>query len=576
MQTKKKMTGYPSIDKPWLKYYSAGAINAPLPECTIYEYLWESNKDHLDDTALDFIGTKITYGELFRRIKQVAACYQQLGVTQKDTVALMMLNSPEAVVSLYALNYLGAVADFIYFKKDIEAIVGDIAKTGAKLFVVQELPDMDYSTIIQKSNIEKCVLVPLSTSMPAPVRMIANLKNKRSAAEHPKIVRWSSFLQMGKQDVGYCASDSNQTAVIAHTGGTTGSPKGVMLSNNNLNACVHQTKLADMGWKRRERVVHTIPPFVAYGITIGVHMTLCHGMHCIMIPDPSPTQMGELVHKYRPYAIVGGPPHVESMISYRKMKKEDLCNLNILIVGGESLSLEREKQANEYLKQMNAKARIQTGYGMTETCSAVCVNMDKGRRRVGSLGIPFSHTVIAAFDPETGEEVQYGMDGEICISSPNNMLGYLNNVSATKELVREHNDRAWVHTGDIGKIDRDGFVYITGRIKRIYMVREQTDGGLFKLFPVHIEDTITEIPGVVNSCVVCRKDEERYHVPIAYVELSSAELASQEMEKTIHTHCVQQLPTYCVPEEIIFIDNIPLTVVGKKDYRALEKEVNKE
>lgn len=571
----KERTGFPSIDRPWLKYYSEEAINASLPECTIYEYFWKNNEDHLDDTAIDFMGNRISYGELFSKIKQAAAGFSKIGINSGDVVVLMMLNTPEAIISLYALNFLGAISDFIYFKKDANEIVDDIIRSNAKFFVSQELPDLDFSMICRKTGVTKSVLVPLSTSMPLAVRIVVKLRSWHTVPQTSSVISWSRMLELAKEENIQFSGNPNQVAVIVHTGGTTGVPKGVMLSNKNLNACVFQTKLADMGWERQKKIVHTIPPFVAYGIAIGTHMALCHGMHSIMIPNPDPSQMGKLLHKHRPYAIVGGPPHVESILSYPKIEKTDFENLRILIVGGESLTSERENQANDFLKKMNTEARIQTGYGMTETCSAVCVNMNKGRYRTGSLGIPFSHTIIAVFDPDTGKEQPYGVDGEICVSSPNNMLGYFNNAAATEEIIRKHDNSTWIHTGDIGRIDTDGFVYINGRMKRIYMTRNLSDGSVCKLFPSIIEDTITAIPEVVNCCVVCRFDDKRYNVPVAFAELMSKDVATPELQKRISEYCAQTLPEYALPESVHFIDKIPLTTVGKKDYRVLEENVNK-
>lgn len=570
-----KSTGFPSIDKPWLKFYDSGIQMTELPKCTLYEYLWQCNSPHLNDIAINYFSAKISYMELFGRIEAAASKLSDMGVKEGDIITLMMLNTPEAGIFLYALNYIGAVADFIYFSTDEETIINEIKSNGSKIFISQEIP-LNYDQICMAATVEKCILVPAYLSMPKLMQYVGKLKNKRVRKKSDYILYWDQF-QVGieKAKILPAKYKKDTPAVIVHTGGTTGNPKGVLLSNENLNSCVYQTLVANMGWIRGKTMIHTIPPFVAYGIAIGIHMALCNGMVSIMIPNPDPSQAGKLIRKYHPYAMVGGAPHVESILSDRKIRDEDLSNLKILIVGGESLSPERERYANSFLVSHHSSAVVQTGYGMTETCSAVCVNMNQNRTRFGTLGIPFSHSVIAIFDPDTGEECTYNEEGEICIASPNNMLGYFNRPEETAMLIRKHHGNTWVHSGDIGSIDLDGFVHFKGRIKRIFMTKDVTDGSVYKLFPTYIENIIMQIPEVVNCCVICQPEESRYNIAIAYVQPVFMNPAMQELEEKIYIHCEQILPKYSLPTRIIFIKEIPLTPIGKKDYRALETQLSK-
>ncbi len=568
----KNLTGYPSIDKPWLKYYSEEAINAKLPECTIYKYLWQNNKDHLNDTALNYFDRKITYGEMFVNIKKAAKAFSALGVKEGDIVVMTTVTTPETIYAFYGLNRLGAISNMVDPRTSEEGIRDYIKEVNAEyvLTIDAALPKIKKAVI--GTRVKKIIVVSPADSLPQPKKAAFLLSNKIKG-ETPKLfkrcIRWKDFIEQGKNEKPvYSHYKKDSCCVIVHTGGTTGTPKGVMLSNDNLNASAVQCNLSGFNFKRKHKWLGVMPPFIAYGIGNGLHLPLTIGMTLILLPKFDPEKYDYLLKKYMPNHIAGVPSHYNTIMHSKILKKQDLGFLLSPIVGGDGTEESFEKQIGKYLTTHNCRSNLTKGYGMTEVCAAVCATAMKATNKIGSVGIPFIHSVVSVFEPHTDHELKYGETGEICMLTPNTMIGYYNNEDETNSILKKHSDGTkWVHSEDLGYIDEDGCIFIIDRIKRM-IVRH--DG--FKVFPSQIEKTITKDKNVVSCCVVGvdDKDQSQGKLPVVYAVLvgnANKSTVKAELRKL----CESELPEYAQPVDFVFIDEMPLTPIGKVDYRALEK-----
>lgn len=570
----KELTGYPSIDKPWLKYYSEEAINAPLPECTVYEYLWRQNREYPNNVALNYFGNRITFGKLFECISQTAAAFAVLGVKANDIVVLATVTTPETVYAFYGLNRLGAVSNMVDPRTSVEGIRGYIQEVDAKIVLVLDAAYTKIEQAVEGTSVEKIIVISPSDSL-CGIKRWGYRMTKPSLKLDKKSILWQAFIDAGRgktyEVYPYCP---NQCCLIEHTGGTTGAPKGVMLSNDNLNAMVFQGIYSGIDVRRAHTWLDIMPPFIAYGMGMGICLPLVVGMETILIPAFDPAKFDRLILKYRPAHMMFVPSYWGGLIESKKLRKADLSFIIFAAVGGDSMNLELEKAANSFLQAHGCHHVVKKGYGMTEICAGVTSSTDECSQ-LGSVGIPFVKTTISIFDTQTGVEMSYNHPGEVCITGPNTMMGYYRDDPATNAILRLHEDgNMWVHSGDIGYMDEDGRLFILGRIKRM-IIRQ--DG--FKVFPSLIEKSICTHPAIKDCCVVGIRDKDfsQGQVPIAFVVLIISEAASAYHVKTeLVDICRQELPEYAQPVDFRFLRELPVTSIGKIDYRALEKLADEE
>ena len=572
----KKLTGYPSIDKPWLKYYSEEALNAKLPACTIYDYLYESNKDYRGRTALNYFGRKISYGELFENIEKTARALKQNGVGKGSIVTVLMPTLPETVYLFYALGKIGAIGNMVDPRTSAEGIRDYIQEAGSELLIAVDVVLPKAADILSKTTIKKVLVISPADSLPPVMRTLYKVKQGKSPKINSLCISWKSFIAEGTAYIGDTDTEyeRNLPVVIVHTGGTTGRPKGVLLTNENLNASAVQCQISGLDFQRNHTWLNIMPPFIAYGVGNGLHLPLIVGMEVILIPQFDPKKFDELLLKHKPNHLTGVPSHYGNILNSPKMKNQDLSFVIEPIVGGDSMNIELENQTNHFFGTHNGKCRIVKGYGMTEVSAAVSVCATKACNKIGSVGIPFTHTTISIFDPETNEELPYNQQGEVCMTGPNTMLGYYENPEATSEIVIRHKDGLdWVHSGDIGYMTEEGMLFIVDRIKRM-IVRH--DG--FKVFPSVIEKSIASHEAVQSCCVVGIPDKEHSQgkLPAAYVVLAP-EFSGQksDVRQQLAALCQKELPEYAQPVDYVFRDSLPLTSIGKVDYRALEEKGSK-
>ena len=457
-------------------------------------------------------------------------------------------------------------------RTSIEGIRDYILEAEIKTVVVIDAAYEKILKAIQGTKVDNIIVVSPADSLPQTTTILYRISNRKTHVDKAHFY-WNTFIENGNDQV-FLESPyhENECCVIVHTGGTTGVPKGVMLSNDNLNQSAFQLMNSAFYMARGDVWADIMPPFIAYGIGNGLHMPLIKGMEVVLIPAFDPKKYDELMIKYRPTHIVGVPSHYENIITSKKMKNRDVSYLISPVVGGDTMKIDLEEKVNSFIKSHHGNNNVMKGYGMTEVSAAVSACMSDKINKTGSVGIPFAHTVISIFDPETGEEMKYGEKGEVCMTGPNTMLGYYNNKLETNLVLRKHADgKIWVHSGDIGYMDEDGMLYIEGRIKRI-IVRH--DG--FKVFPSLIENVVLENENVRDCCSVGKEDKDHAQgmLPVVFVVLTENGLKNKERTiEEISELCQEELPEYAQPQDIIVIDKMPLTPIGKIDYMALQKLV---
>ena len=573
-------TGYPSIDKPWLKYYTEDQINTEMPKMSIYRYMYEQNKKYLGRTALSYFGRKIMFNELFEKIEETSKALKAMGVKENEIITVSMPNTPEAVYLLYAISKIGAIANMVDPRTSAEGIEKYIEEVGSDKVIIIDSYYNKVKPLLDSGKLSKVVAVSPAESLPTVLNLglkakgyIEQLKDASKKIEYDdKTKNWQQFISNGKNYTGVTETEfiENRPVVIEHTGGTTGVPKGVLLSNENINSVALQSVLTGIDMQREHTWLDIMPTFIAYGVGMGLHLPLTIGMETILIPQFDAQKFDQLLAKHKPVHMVGVPSYWGTIIKSKKLAKKDLSYMIAPTVGGDSMNTILEQEANEFLKKHNCSSKIVKGYGMTEVTGGVAGTVD-ANNEIGSVGIPFVKQNISIFEPDSEEELGYNQQGEICITGPNTMIGYFDNPEATDAILRVHSDgQLWIHTGDIGYMTENGNIYIVDRLKRMLI---RYDG--FKVFPSMIEKVISQHDAVEACKVVSIADEEHRQgkLPKAHIVLKEEYKENElEIRSQIKQLCSEQLPEYCQPVDYKFRENLPLTSIGKVDYLALEAE----
>ena len=569
---KKELTGYPSIDKPWLKYYSEEAINAPLPECSIYEYLWECNKDHLSDFALNYFGKKMTYETLFFRIDTAARAFRAIGVKEGDIVSIVTVSTVASVICFYALNRIGAVSNFLNVLLEENDLQTYFEEAQSKVVVSLDLFAEKVMNASAGAGVEKVILFSIDYEMPLATKMGYRLKNRKQKKYNSNYIEWDLFLKLGEKQhkISY-TKDPRKMCILAHTGGTTGEPKAVMLSDYAMNAVASQYILAS-GIRRKDVFLNLMIPFVVYGILANVHIPLCLGLEDVIIPRFNSSDWKKYIKKYHPNHVLAVPAYINPMLSDENIQKMNLSCLISAGVGGDGMTDEIEIKLNDLYKRCNSKAKVLKGYGLTEVCATAVVGFSHSNK-IGSVGIPLIHNNVMIYNTDNNSELKYNETGEICLQCPSRMIGYMNNDKATGELFHIHEDGTeWLHTGDLGYMDEDGFLYLTGRIKR--MILTTKDGVAYKVFP-SVPEKVLEENEAVQQCCIVGADDNGDQVLRAFVVITEGQRSDiNQIEQELRSLCEAKLPSYSRPSYYIFLDALPLTASGKVDYRKLEEMTN--
>lgn len=572
------LTDFPSSDKVWLKYYSEEAVESKLPECTIYDYFLESTKKYDDLVALKYYGKKIKYKELKERIDETAKRFIKLGVKEGDIVTLAMPTCPETVYFFYALNKIGAVANFIHPLSNPKEFKHLINEVNTKILIAFDGAMKNINQIIDETSVQRIITCSPTYSMPLFLKEYLNLMNKPFASEDSRYMDYKTFRSLKVDDVieYRCKYTPDTLAVMTHTSGTTGVPKGAKLTNDNFNSMVHQYRVKAANFMPGDTMVTVLPPLASFMLCNCMNMPLCLGVTVDLVVKYKKENIGKyLARKYKGRVhMMGIPSYFEAMLTDKKMQKANLSKLGYIVVGGGSLEEEKERLINEFLKEHNAKVKITKGYGETEITSSATYTFEDSNK-VGSVGIPLLKTNVKIIDIDNNEkELRYNEEGEICFQTPTMFNGYYNNDEETKNVVfTDNNGNRWIKSGDLGYVDRDGILYVTGRIKRLFIV-EGRDKSLTKAFPSRIEKTILESKYVDKCVVVSMPHKTMINAVKAYIVLKENVVFNEEVLNDIEKYCVRDLRETLLPHEYDIVEKLPLNAIGKIDLKALEKGKN--
>ena len=557
--------------KPWQKYYNKNERVVETPNCSLYHYLFESNQDHLDNTALTYFGNKITYREFFEQIDICAKALISQGIRKKDVVSICMPNTPEAVIMFYAVSKIGAVSNMIHPLSAEEEIKRSLIETKSVMLLTVNFNYKKIVNYIDDTNVYKVVLSSPRDSMPFPMNLgyyLLEDRKVKSPKKNEKIIKWNDFYNKGTNYDAeiFVKVSKDDPAVILHSGGTSGTPKSIILSNGNINVVPNQAHIALPDIAVGDSMLGILPMFHCFGLVECVHYPLTTGLELILIPRFDASRFDKLLRKYKPTFIAGVPTLFEALLKNKHMDDIDLSNVKYVVSGGDSLNEERNKRINDFLQAHGSVKGIVQGYGMTETGGG-CIFSTTNSYTLGSVGIPLPSNDLKIVDPETKKEVETGQVGEIQISGPSVMLGYLNNEKETNSVLEKDKEgKVWVHTGDLGYINKNGCLFFVQRLKRLII----SSG--YNVYPSHIEEVLNKHEYVLNSCVVGIPHPYKVQVPKAYIVLKSEYKDTTKVRNEIKEYLEKNLAKYMIPKEYVFRETLPKTMIGKVDYKQLEQE----
>ena len=554
---------------PWTKYYKKEDRKIKIEDISIYQMLVKNNGSRDKNVAINYYGTLITYKELFYKINQAANAFRSQGIRRGDIVTICMPNTPEALIAFYAINKIGAVANMIHPLSGEQEIKNYLISTHSVMLIMIDICYEKVKNVIKETDVYKTIVTSASDSMGFlltfgyQVTQGYKIKKPKRSEEY---VYWKDFIRKGLnyRDTVEITVGKDTPAVILHSGGTTGNPKGIVLSNGNFNALSTQAKIVFSEVGPKDKVLAIMPIFHGFGLGVSINAPLALGCEVILVPQFNAKKFDKLLEKYKPNILFGVPTLFEALINTNN-EHLNLSMVKYVISGGDSLSPALERRINVFLANHKARIQISQGYGMTESLAAVAVAFGKANKP-GSIGIPLPSNYIKIVKPRTQDEVPYGEDGEICISGPTVMLGYLDNEKETNEMLQIHKDGLiWLHTGDMGTMDEDGVIFYRQRIKRMII----SSG--YNIYPAHVEQVIEEHPAVLKCTVVGIPHPYKIEVPKAYIVLKNG-YKPLSVRKSIREHCKKNLAAYAIPYEFEYRKSLPKTLIGKVDFKKLQEE----
>lgn len=558
--------------KPWLQFYDEEGVPKTIeyPDCSMVDMIMQSAEKWPDNVAYSYYGHKVTYKNFVKKIEKTARALKNYGVKEGDRVTICMPNTPEGITMVYAVNMVGAVCNMVHplsSEKELEYYI-KVAESKYVL-VIDAVFDKIYR-LRDTAQLERIIVVRPSDGLGFLKKKLysaLHVKKVRLPANDSRVVLWEDFIANSYFYQGSYHEErgGSDLAVIMYSGGTTGAPKAVMLSNLNINAesICDGTMIRQI--KPGATVLSILPLFHCFGLGVCIHTPLCKGMGCILIPAFSHKQFGDIIKKNSPNFIVGVPTLFEALIN-TKLKKDELSSVTAVICGGDALNQTLRDKVNTFLKDHGSNAKIRVGYGLTEGSGAVCLSPENTFAD-GIIGVPFPDTDFKIIKNDTFKEQPTGKEGEICISGPLVMMGYLGDDAETAQTIRLHDDgKVWLHTGDIGYLGEDGLIYFAQRLKRIII----SSG--YNIYPTHLESVINSHEAVLTSTVIGIDHHYKGQVPKAFIVLKPGYKAGKRLEREIRELLERNVPVYALPVAYEFRDKLPQTLVGKVAFKKLEAE----
>lgn len=553
---------------PWLSSYGDLPFHLEYSEKSMAEAVLDTAAREKDFTALSFMGRKISFTQMAASIDLVARAFYSIGIRPGNRVMVCLPNVPQAIYCLYGLNRIGAVAAMIHPLSAVGEIVYDLNEAGCDCAVTLDQFYGKFTEVMAQRPLKNLIIARVSDELPCILPVLYRLTTERKfpkVEEKNGVMRWNTFVK-GAEVVsdGYVfAKNPKEEAVVLFSGGTTGISKGIMLSDYNFNALAMQTAVMSHEDVRHMKMLAAMPVFHGFGLGVCIHTMMFVGGTSILVPRFNVKSYAELIKKHRPNLIAGVPTLFEAIARNTYLDGVDLSCLKGVFSGGDSLSIELKKKFDSFLKEHNASIRVREGYGTTECVTASCLT-PYDKEKEGSIGVPYPDTYYRICKPGTDEEVPYGTEGEICLTGPTVMLGYINHEEENKSTLHKDEDgNVWLHTGDLGLMDEEGFIFFKQRIKRMIV----TSG--YNVYPSQIENVLDGHEAVRMSCVIGVPDPYKMQKVKAFVVLNDGYVESPELKEQILQHCAKYVAKYAMPYEIEVRADLPKTLVGKVAYTKL-------
>jgi len=556
---------------PWKAYMGDVPMHLDYFEGSMFEAVEAIAKTYPDYIAFDFMGKSTTYKELVQQIEICAKALKTVGVREGDNVTIAMPNCPQAVYLFYAVNLVGGIANMIHplsAEKEIEFYLNE---SGSVTAITLAQFYHKFEAIRKNTKVVNIIIASIKDALAQPIKAGYMLTEARKIEKIPAdapVIRWKEFVKLSK----YCFYNykvkrgGNDPAVILYSGGTTGTTKGIVLTNLNFNALGRQVIAANQMFRPGDKMLAAMPIFHGFGLGVCIHTMLTSGGRCILVPRFTPKSYAKDLVKNRCNFIAGVPTLYEALLRLPDMEGKDLSCLKGVFSGGDSLSVELKKKLDKFLYDHRAAVQVREGYGTTETVTACCLTPTHMLKE-GSIGLPFSDTYIKIVAPGTANELPYGEEGEILLAGPTVMKEYMHHPEETAQTLQKHEDGlTWVYTGDLGTMDEQGFVYFKGRAKRMIV----TSG--YNVYPAQLENILDAHDYVQMSCVIGVPDSYKMQKVKAFVKLAPGVKTDEDTKQVLMDHCRKHVAKYAMPYDIEFKEDMPKTLVGKVAYRVLEEE----
>lgn len=560
------------LKTPWISHYGDVPFHLEYPKDSMSGVVLATAEKYPSLPALSYMGRIIPYSLLEKNIKITAKAFASIGIKEGDTVTVCLPNVPQAIYCLYALNHIGAIASMIHPLSAESEIEFYLRTAGSKCAITLDQFYPKFEEVMKKYPLEKLIIASAGSELGTVKKVAFSLMNLGKTPKLPKndtVMKWNEFFALGKKFKGdepkveKCDKD---VAVILFSGGTTGTTKGIMLSNLNFNALALQTAAMSHYDIHAMKMLAAMPVFHGFGLGVCIHTMMVAGGLSILVPRFNVKAYANLIKTEKPNFIAGVPTLFEAITRNPYLDGVSLDFLRGVFSGGDSLSVELKKKFDKFLDDHGSPVHVREGYGTTECVTASCLT-PYCEEREASIGLPYPDTYYQICAVGTCEEVPYGEEGEICLCGPSVMIGYMNNEAETANTLRTHADgNVWLHTGDLGKMDEDGFVYFKQRIKRMII----TSG--YNVYPSQIENILDAHPKVQMSCVIGVKDPYKMQKVKAFIVLRDGIKPSEDIRQELHEYCKKNVAKYALPYQIEFREELPKTLVGKVAYTVLEKE----
>ena len=556
-------------DRPWLRLYGDLPADLEVPDQTMYEAVAAAGAAVPKSTALVYLGRRISYEHFLAEVERCAAAFLAHGIRPGDSVTLSMPNVPNTVIGFYALNRIGARVVMTHPLSSPVELEHYVRETGSRWAVTVDMFYGRFREVLANTGIEKLVIARFSDYLSSAKRLGFNVTRGRKIdpvpTDDPRILPWRDFMRAGSDPSPYQRQgDPADSAVVLFSGGTSSLPKGIELSSTSFSALAVAMR-AITGVRQGESVLAILPVFHGFGLGLCIHTPLSAGGYSILVPEFSPSIYIDNLIKHSPSYIAGVPTLFHALLQHPKFAKVSFARLRGAYCGGDSLTSDLKRRFDQALAAQDGRVELLEGYGLTE-CVTACTLSPAGAYREDSIGIPIPGMRLKVVGPD-GAELPPGEDGELCVTGPTLMLGYLNEPEATADTLRTHDDgRLWLHTGDIAAMDADGYFYFKGRQKRMIKVSGVS------VYPAQVEQALEAHPSVRRACVIGTPDDHQVSSVKAYVVLADPVEQSQELRDELLAHCRKHLMKWAVPRILEFRDELPTTLVGKIAYTELERE----